>query len=267
MSNNEHFKQPLANFLLPFPAEDLEWRAGSVTKGGDKVQLLPYITARGVMDRLDNVVGPQNWKAEYHKSPIGDGLECRLSIKMRDGSWVTKTDAAPPTNFEPVKGAYSDALKRAAVHWGIGRYLYTLDIKWQPIQDKGKIYISSKGRYLGYANPPQLPPEALPAILGYEDKPAPPPKKKRVPKKSTKKATKKAEAPAPAPEEDTSDHDPGWQDDRSWFCAKCDQFGGYEHIKNWTVSQNWGKPSSWETIRRRSFVMKLGRELAPPPWR
>lgn len=244
-----HFKQPLANFLLPFPPEDLEWRAGSVSKSGDKVQLLPYITARAVMDRLDDVVGPENWRAEYHKTPIGEGLECRLSIRMKDSSWVSKTDAAEPSQIEPVKGAYSDALKRAAVHWGIGRYLYNLEVRWHSIKPKGDIYISSKGRFLGYVDTPALPYQALP--------------------KAPQKAPKAAPPSPPAPKPVSEDRDPGWKEDSKWFCAKCDQYGGYDHIKAWTLEMNWGKPSAWTSERRRNFVMKLGKspDMIPPPRR
>ena len=249
-----HFKQPLANFLLPFPPGDLEWRAGSVSKKGDKVQLLPYITARAVMDRLDNVVGPENWRAEYHKTPIGEGLECRLSIQMKDGSWVTKTDAAEPSNIEPIKGAYSDALKRAAVHWGIGRYLYTLDVRWHQIKDKGDIYISSKGRFIGYADIPALPLQALPPST-----PSPEPPRVSAPVQKTE----------PVQETEEEERDPGWKNDQKWFCAKCDQYGGYANIKAWTLENNWGKPSAWTTERRRNFVMKLGKspDMIPPAWR
>ena len=38
--------------------------------------------------------------------------------------WVTKSDGAEDSTIEAVKGAYSDSFKRAAVKWGIARYLY-----------------------------------------------------------------------------------------------------------------------------------------------
>jgi hypothetical protein len=133
------------------------------------------------MDRLDAVVGPENWKDEYYPSPLGNGFECRLSIRLGDGSWVTKVDGAEPTQIESIKGAYSDSLKRAAVKWGIGRYLYRLPLVWVPIEAKGQIYVSSKSAR-GYANPPALPEWALP--ITYQNKPVVSPGK---------------EAPTPAP--------------------------------------------------------------------
>jgi len=49
------------------------------------------------------------------------GVHCDLLIFGK-----ARSDVGTPANTEPVKSAYSDALKRAAVQWGIGRYLYSL---------------------------------------------------------------------------------------------------------------------------------------------
>ena len=54
------------------------------------------------------------------------------------GRWVWKSDGAGATDFEGAKGAFSDSFKRAAVHWGIGRYLYDLDAPWVAIEQRGK---------------------------------------------------------------------------------------------------------------------------------
>ena len=84
--------------------------------------LVDYITARVVMDRLDSVVGPANWRDEY--KPLESGaVECTLYLRVGD-EWIGKTDVGVPSNYEPQKGVYSDALKRAAVRWGIARELY-----------------------------------------------------------------------------------------------------------------------------------------------
>lgn len=53
--------------------------------------------------------------------------------------------------MESTKGGLSDAMKRAAVQFGIGRYLYKLDSIWVPLKD---------GKYLEFI--PQLPVWALP---------------------------------------------------------------------------------------------------------
>jgi hypothetical protein len=42
------------------------------------------------------------------------------------------------------KGSYSDAFKRAAVKWGVGRYLYALDAPWVDIEKRGNSYVLPK---------------------------------------------------------------------------------------------------------------------------
>lgn len=82
---------------------------------------ITYITARAVMDRLDTVVGPANWADDYRETPLG--VVCTLSIRCGP-EWVSKSDIGTESGFAAEKGSYTDALKRAAVKWGIGRYLY-----------------------------------------------------------------------------------------------------------------------------------------------
>ena len=123
----------------PFPVDSIKWRVGSCGKGANGIWAkgLAYIDARHVQDRLDEVVGPDNWKCEFNH--VDKGVMCGLSTRgpteyKKDitgtkeflSDWVTKWDGAEPTAYEPFKGGISDAFKRAAVHWGIGRYLYAL---------------------------------------------------------------------------------------------------------------------------------------------
>jgi len=93
-----------------------------------------YIDARDLMDLLDDVVGPENWQTNYseHKG----NLYCKLGIRIND-SWVWKEDCGTESFSDKEKGEASDALKRAGVQWGIGRFLYSL-----PIVKMGKEYVS-----------------------------------------------------------------------------------------------------------------------------
>ena len=100
----------------PFPVNKLRWRKGGGTKE------LVYITARDVMDRLDDVFGVEGWSDDYEW--LGDRLLCKISCKLNGTGWVTKSDGAEDSTIEAIKGAYSDSFKRAAVKWGIARYLY-----------------------------------------------------------------------------------------------------------------------------------------------
>ena len=100
---------------LKKPFASHHWRKGA---GGKE---LVYIDARQVMNRLDEVFDVGGWQAHYEH--IGGRMICKLSCLIGD-KWVTKSDGAGDTNIEGDKGGISDALKRAAVLWGIGRYLY-----------------------------------------------------------------------------------------------------------------------------------------------
>ena len=100
---------------MPWPTNEVKSRQGP---GGKQ---LSYIDARQVMHRLDKVVGPENWSDDY-KSIDGKTC-CTLSLYI-DGRWIAKSDGAGDTSIEGEKGGFSDSFKRAAVKWGIGRYLY-----------------------------------------------------------------------------------------------------------------------------------------------
>lgn len=119
----------------PFSEKQVSWRIGQVAKDGSKASALAYIDARDVMHRLDEVVGQDNWRDEYRE--VLGRLVCRLHIRIND-EWVYKEDGAGDTNMEGEKGGLSDAFKRAAVKWGVGRYLYALPIKWCEIDQYKK---------------------------------------------------------------------------------------------------------------------------------
>ncbi len=125
--NPAAFLQKLSS---PFPEAQISWRAQSVTKDGDKAMALAYIDARDVMGRLDEVIGAGNWSDEYIETVKGRIL-CTLSIRVC-GEWVSKSDGAGDSDVEAEKGAISDAFKRTAVKWGIGRYLYDMPTPWVP---------------------------------------------------------------------------------------------------------------------------------------
>jgi hypothetical protein len=111
----------------PFAAEDIEWRVQQcgISNGNPWAMVLCYVTNRAIMKRLDEVCGKTGWRNEFLPAP-GGGVMCGISIK-HEGDWITKWDAAENTQVEAVKGGISGAMKRAAVQWGIGRYLYLLE--------------------------------------------------------------------------------------------------------------------------------------------
>ena len=126
-----------SRLLAPFPPGEIEWRVGSTNAAKTSGLALAYLTARHVMDRLDEIVGTANWQDRYEFH--GSKTVCYLSIRI-DGEWITKADGAGDTDVEAEKGSISDALKRAAVKWGIGRYLYDLGNVWVEIEPAGKSF-------------------------------------------------------------------------------------------------------------------------------
>ena len=149
----------------PFPAADITWRVQACGMGnkGPWARVLAYVTARAIQGRLDHVCGPANWCNTFDKAPDG-GVLCGLSLNV-GGSWVTKWDGAERTQVEAVKGGLSGAMKRAAVQWGIGRYLYRLPTGWAVIIPEGQYFqpASHKGGTPAFSwNPPALPAWALP---------------------------------------------------------------------------------------------------------
>lgn len=174
----------LADLAKPFDPHEIEWR---IAQAGEKdgkpwARVFAYVTNRAIQARLDAVCGPANWANEL-KDYRGLGALCGIGIRMDDVvrnqslqflGWVWKWDGANDTDYEPIKGGLSDSMKRAAVQWGIGRYLYNLEASFLPAE-----CISTERRYGGDENgwrrhydrgkglefwwkPPELPAWALP---------------------------------------------------------------------------------------------------------
>jgi len=127
-----------AALKAPFDPKAISWRVGSTN--GDKTSglALAYIDARNLMERLDEVVGPENWKDSYVETVRGR-IICTISIRI-GGEWISKSDGAGDTDVEGDKGAISDAFKRTGVKWGPARYLYDLDNVWADIVPAGKSF-------------------------------------------------------------------------------------------------------------------------------
>lgn len=104
-----------------------QWRVQSFSKNKPLAQCVAYIDSRDVMNLLDEVVGPENWQSDYKE--IKGTVYAGIGIKIND-VWVWKWDCGTESTMESQKGEASDSFKRAAVKWGVGRFLYELDIKF-----------------------------------------------------------------------------------------------------------------------------------------
>lgn len=160
------FKEIDARLKAPFEEKDIQWRLQSCGTKNGKIwgRCLAYLDSRAVQERLDEVVGPDNWQSIVHKE--GDSYLCSLSIRVthNDGTteWVTRTDGSDSSDIEAVKGGISGALKRSAVLFGVGRYLYNLKDSWAIVKEDGKYPGKTKeGTWFNW-DPPELPEWALP---------------------------------------------------------------------------------------------------------
>jgi len=207
----------------PFDPSEIDWRVGSTNADKTKGMALAYIDARVVMDRLDSVVGPAGWSCRYY---IAEGKTvCELSLKCGE-EWVTKSDGAGNSDFEAEKGALSDAFKRAAVRWGIGRYLYNLSSPWVAIESRGKThFITDEGK------------RTLDALL-------------------RRTAPLKTPGDAPPPRQHTSGADPREAKARAW--AKTDAPKEVRACKDSRDLNNWLA----DNATRSAYLLKVDPDLA-----
>lgn len=137
----------LADLKKPFSPMVISWRCGATNSEKTKGIALAYLNARDVMERLDEVCGVDGWQCRYPFIGCCD-IGIRIPLAPNAGlvpmntlnDWVWKSNGAGQSDIEAEKGRYSVAFKRAAVLWGIGRYLYDLPNVWVPIEKHGNSY-------------------------------------------------------------------------------------------------------------------------------
>lgn len=123
----------------PFDPEEVDFRVqGRANEQMGRGQVVAYIDARSVQDRLDAVVGAGNWSFDWTPVVVDNG-EVQVAKGTLTIHGVSKSDAGSASNFEQTLGAVSHCFKRAAVHWGVGRYLYNLPSSWVQVEKGGRI--------------------------------------------------------------------------------------------------------------------------------
>lgn len=151
-----------------FPENELEWRvqqSGMSKEGKPYAMVLCYVQARAIENRLDNVVGCENWQNEIRVE--GENIIARLGVRF-GGEWVWKENGASQTDIEAFKGGISGAIKRVASSgFGIGRYLYELDTTFAECsleKQKGSEWNKAKTKdgKVFYWKTPRIPPQFLP---------------------------------------------------------------------------------------------------------
>jgi hypothetical protein len=143
---------------LSAPFDPAEVRFKPAVVSGNRALALAYVDARVIQDRLDEVLGVEGWQDSYRCLPDGSVI-CRLRLRLGT-DWVTKMDVGGPSEQpdggDRMKAAFSDALKRAAVKFGVGRYLYRLPSQWVDYDSQRRQFV----------RPPTLPAFALPDKQG-----------------------------------------------------------------------------------------------------
>lgn len=137
----------MAELEAPFTDSDLEWKPQvvNVDKQDGKpdrwwLQIVPFVSARAICRRLDQVFGIDGWQFTVRPIIIGKAEGCvgTLMFRVKGGEWITREDVAEPSDIEPLKGAVSGAIKRVAVTLGIGRGLYDMDAVYGVVHEGGK---------------------------------------------------------------------------------------------------------------------------------
>ena len=126
------------------------------TVAGEAAQIAPYVDARLVFDRLDLVCG-EEWTAVFE--PLPEPLRSRAfdrngevtvpPIDVRCQLTLFRLTRQDVGAGDDPKAAFSDAIKRAAVHFGIGRALYALGAPWLREGDgEGELRRNRRGRLI-----------------------------------------------------------------------------------------------------------------------
>lgn len=143
----------MSQLHAPFEPSAIDWKPQAISN--NRALAVAFVDARAVMTRLDKVFGLGGWQTSYEVLP-NDCVVCTLRVKVQD-EWCNHQDVGSPSeqpqNGDRLKAAFSDSLKRAAVHLGIGRYLYNLPTQWCDYDTVKRCFVHT----------PKLPDWAVPA--------------------------------------------------------------------------------------------------------
>jgi hypothetical protein len=118
----------------PLPLVDHEAREKGKNKEGTKKQYLIYINQEGVIPLLNSIDPNWSWDVlNVHFEAKYVSVTGRLTIKgvSRDGVGGNSPNGVQsPVDEDTVKGAETDALKRAALRFGVGLYLRGAPTFW-----------------------------------------------------------------------------------------------------------------------------------------
>jgi hypothetical protein len=121
--------QDLKTLAAPFPEDRIGVKVQSFSKDKTKAMLVCYVQHTDAYHRLDQV--DPNWTAEITESNrAGDTVFASVRLTLKGVSRENFGDGGDP------KSATSDAIKRAAMLFGVGRYLYDSETVWVDYNDQ-----------------------------------------------------------------------------------------------------------------------------------
>jgi len=127
----------------------LQWKVQNVFANKTKCSVAPYVDARQVQQRLDDVFGTMGWSNTYEAETGTSSITVEI-----DGKQITKSDVGTETDNVKVekstryKGKASDAFKRAAVLFGINRDSYKIGTKVIGFDANSKKPVTPSGKIL-----------------------------------------------------------------------------------------------------------------------
>lgn len=238
MSEQDHeeelplrFKDIQEELKKPFDIEDIKFKPLKKSKKGDKAMATAHADTRAYQKRL-NEVCPGDWSSTvvFHHAcqtfDRGDAEKPRFKTFGKVFAVVsvticgitrTSTGEEEATDLNPGTSAEAQGFKRACSAFGLGTFLYFVDLRYQPIDQYGftdaalatmrKIVLQHTGQTAPKSAPKQSPaPQDTPEPTKEPEKPTQPPpnetqgkSKGNKPYVATRLRGKKPHAKAPGP--------------------------------------------------------------------
>lgn len=136
-------REIIKKLRAPFEPEQIKWKIQTNPREGDEFAIVVcYVDARDVAERLD-LATDGDWSSDFALPQVVAGtqhaLECRLTV-----CGITRVDVgavAPPRDGEDAtKDLYSDALKRAAVQFGVAAHIYRFPTVRARVKRSGRTF-------------------------------------------------------------------------------------------------------------------------------
>jgi hypothetical protein len=150
-------REDLEQLKAPFDASTISIKIQSFSKAKDRAMLVAYVQHTDAYNRLESV--DPGWTCETTNiKEVGDLVVVSMKMTVKG---VTRENVGEGEDY---KSAYSDALKRVAMLFGIGRYLYDQGQAWVKYDDqKDRFRVWTLSDYQSALRGEKLPTASAPA--------------------------------------------------------------------------------------------------------